>query len=281
MRVRGIQTVPAVPPNILSGRSPLGLLALAVLGVCVLRSAPGAWVRTRAGIAELLRHAGESFAETRVRVYGQAYAARIDEIRGKIPETGAYLLVDAAGATDGKHLVRHDLAPRMPILVGAMTGGRRDFLLPGRPPGAPDAVVIAREGGPPDLVSTGVFLGAEVFDAGREDVSIPASIDRPADGSRTARSVTLSGWCQERGGRPCALVLVLVDGARLRAGIERFERPDVEATVEGIGDCRTAGWRATAVFSDSEAGEHAAVVFFLTSDGRYRRLGPVRFTVTP
>ncbi len=101
--------------NILARRSPLGVVAVAVLGVCVLRSVPGAWVRASAEVAELLRHAGESFAETRVRVYGKAYASRIDEIRGKIPETGAYLLVDAAGATDGKPLVRHDLAPRRPV----------------------------------------------------------------------------------------------------------------------------------------------------------------------
>ena len=64
--------------NVLAGRSPLGIAALAVLGACVLRSVPGAWTRTSAGIAELLRHAGESFTETRVRTYGEEYVARID-----------------------------------------------------------------------------------------------------------------------------------------------------------------------------------------------------------
>lgn len=237
-------------------------------------------MRTRAGIAELLLHAGESFTEARVRVYGEPYVARVDEIRGKILETGEYLLVDSAGSTDGKNRVRADLAPRRPILLGAMTGPRREFLVPGRPPGAPDAVVIAREGGPPDLVSTDAFLGPEVVDPGREDVSIPASVDEPVDGVRVSRTLKLSGWCQERGSRPCASVLVLVDGSRRKERVERFSRPDVAAAVEGIGDCATAGWRLTAVFEASEAGKHSAMVFFLTADGRFRRLGPVRFTVT-
>lgn len=232
--------VAAVLSNVFSGRSPIGVVALAVLGACVLSSVPGAWARTSAEIAEFLRHADESFDEARVRVFGEAYVARIEEIRWKIPETGAYLLVDAAGGTDRDNRVRRDLAPRRPILLGTTMGWRREFL-PGRPPGAPDAVVIFRKSGPPDLVSTDAFLGLEVVDPGREDVSIPASIDAPADGSRVARSVTLSGWCQERGGWPCASVLVHVDGAPLHAGVECFPRPDVAAAVDGIGDCQTAG----------------------------------------
>jgi hypothetical protein len=269
-----------VPSNILSRRSPLGLLALAVLGACVMRSVPGAWALTSAEIAELLRHAGESFPEARVRVYGDAYVAGIEEIRGRIPETGTYLLVDAAGPTDGKNRVRCDLAPRRPIFLGTMSGRRRDFVLPARPPEAPEFVVIAREAGPPDLIQTDAFLGPEM-DPGREDVSIFASIDVPVDGARVASPVKLSGWCQERGSRPCSSVLVLVDGAPLRTGaVERFPRPDVAAVVEGIGDCRTAGWRATVAFEESEAGEHAALVYFLTADGRFRHLGPVRFMVT-
>lgn len=262
----------------LAGRSPLGLVALAVLGVCVLHSGPGAVARTAANIADLVRHVGESFDEARVRVFGEAYVARIAEIRGRIPEDAAYLLVDAAGGTDGDNRVRHDLAPRRPILLGSMTGWRREFP-PGRPSGVPNAVVIARKSGPPDLFSTDAFLGSEAVDPGREDDSIPASIDAPADGARVARSVTMSGWCQERGGRPCASILVLVDGTPLRTGVERFPRPDVAAAVDGIGDCATAGWRAAVAFDESEAGEHTVVVFFRTADGRFRRLGPVRFTV--
>lgn len=237
-------------------------------------------MRTSVEIAELLRHAGESFAETRVRVYGETYVTRIDEIRGRIPENGAYLLVDAAGSTEGRNRVRRDLAPRRPILLGTMTGPRREFLFPGRPPGAPDAVVIAHEAGPPDLVPTDAFLGPEVVDPGREDVSIFASVDEPMDKARVANPVTLGGWCQERGSRPCSSVLVLVDGVRRPERVERFSRPDVAAAVPGIGDCATAGWRLTAAFEASESGEHAAMVFFLTADGRFRRIGPVRFTVT-
>lgn len=268
-----------VSSNLLSRRSPLGLLALAVLGVCVLGSVPGAWMRTSTALAGILRHAGESFAETRVRVYGEAYVARIDEIRGKIPETGAYILVDAAGATDGKHVVRHDLAPRRPLFLGWMSARRREFVFPARPPDAPEFVVIAREAKPPDLVPTDTFLEPEVVDPRREDVSIFASIDEPVDGAHVTSPVTLSGWCQERGSRPCSSVLVLVDGIRRPERVERFSRPDVAAAVPGIGDCATAGWRVTAAFEASESGEHAAVVIFLTADGRFRRLGPARFTV--
>lgn len=269
-----------MPSNILSRRSPLGLLALAVLGACVLRSVPGACVRTSAEIAKLLLRAGESFTEARVRVYGEAYVARIDEIRAKIPETGTYLLVDAAGATDRKHVVRHDLAPRRPIFLGWMSAWRREFLFPARPPGAPEFVVIAREAGPPDLVPTDAFLGPEVVDPTREDVSIFASIDEPVDGARVASPVTLKGWCQELGSRPCSSVFILVDGLRRPERVERFPRLDVAAAVPGIGDCATAGWRLTAVFDASESGEHAVTVIFLTADGRFRRLGPARFTVT-
>ena len=241
---------------------------------------PGAWAHTSAEITEFLRHADESFTETRTRVYGEAYVARIDEIRRRIPETGTYLLVDAAGATDGKHVVRHDLAPRRPIFLGWMSARRREFLFPARPPDAPEFVVIAREAGPPDLVPTDAFLGPEVVDPSREDASIFASIDEPVDGARVASPVTLSGWCQEPGSRPCSSVLVLVDGVRRPERVERFSRPDVAATVPGIGDCATAGWRLTAAFEASESGEHAVMVFFLTADGRFRPLGPARFTVT-
>lgn len=269
-----------MPSNVFAGRSPLGVVALAVLGACVLRSVPEAWARTSTGIAEFVRHAGETFPEARRRVYGEAYVARIDEIRGKIPETGTYLLVDAAGATDGKYVVRHDLAPRRPILLGRMTARRREFLFPARPPGAPEFVVIAREGGPPDLVPTDTFLGPEVVDLDREDVSIFASTDGPVDGAHVSSPVTLSGWCQEPGSRPCSSVLVFVDGVRRPERVERFPRPDVAAAVSGIGDCATAGWRLTAAFEADESGEHAVTVIFLTADGRFRRLGPARFTVT-
>ena len=101
-----------------------------------------------------------------------------------------------------------------------------------------------------------------------------------ADGARVASPVTLSGWCQEPGSRPCSSVLVIVDGVRRPERVERFPRPDVAAAVPGIGDCQTAGWRLTATFGATESGEHSAVVFFLTADGRFRRLGPARFTVT-
>jgi hypothetical protein len=268
-----------VPSNVFAGRSPLGVVALAVLGACVLPSVPGAVSRTAANIADLARHAGESFGETRVRVFGEAWVARIAEIRRQIPEDAAYFLVDAAAGTDGKNWVRRELAPRRPILLGWMSARRREFLFPARPPDAPEFVVIAREGGPPDLVPTDAFLGPEVVDPDREDVSIFTSIDAPVDGARVASPVTLSGWCQERGSRPCSSVLVLVDGVRRPERVERFSRPDVAAAVAGIGDCATAGWRLTAAFEASERGEHAAMVFFLTADGRFRRLGPVRFTV--
>jgi hypothetical protein len=241
---------------------------------------PEAWARTSAGIAELLRHAGESFAETRVRVYGESYVARIDEIRRTIPETGTYLLVDTARATDDKYLVRYDLAPRRPIFLGWMSSRRRELVFPARPPEAPEFVVIAREAGPPDLVSTDAFLGSQVVDPGREDVSIFASIDEPAEGARVASPVTLKGWCQEPGSRPCSSVLVFVDGVRRPERVERFSRLDVAAAVPGIGDCATAGWRLKAAFEAVESGEHVALVVFLTADGRFRRLGPVRFTVT-
>jgi hypothetical protein len=240
---------------------------------------PDLIVRIAAQISGLFHRAPETFQEARTRVHGASYVGRVEEIRREIPLGNAYLLAREESDDGAENFIRRDLAPRQPILLGTWSGKRRDFLLPFRSPGAPDVIVVTHRSGPPDLVSTDSYFGPEAVDVGVEDVSIPAWIEVPTAGQTLALTATLSGWCQELGGRPCSAVLVLLDGVPLRGHVERFARPDVEAAVPGIGDCATAGWRMASALGAADPGAHAVTVYFLTANGRHRRLGPVRFTV--
>ena len=92
---------------------------------------------------------------------------------------------------------------------------------------------------------------------GPQDVEIPGWMDEPAEGATAAGRVVVGGWCQERGGRPCAAIRVWVDGREVDAArVERYARPDVQAAVPGIGDCSRAGWRLRFAPGDLAPGPH-------------------------
>ena len=168
----------------------------------------------------------------------------------------------------------------------ALREGQRAQVLAGSAepaPGAPPWVVIARvPGRAPRLVSSGLFFhdAAKELAPGRLDDEIPCNVDDPPDGSTIQEPLIIRGWCQERGGRPCLTMRIVLDGEeRTPDEIERHPRPDVEAAVKWIGPCDRAGFRATFRLGPDAGGPHAVTVFFLTADGRYRRMGPTRFAV--
>jgi Dolichyl-phosphate-mannose-protein mannosyltransferase len=113
----------------------------------------------------------------------------------------------------------------------------------------------------------------------RADVSIPGNLDSPADGAIVAGTIELTGWCQERGGKPCVSVGATVDGERVvPVSVERFARPDVEAVVPGIGPAAKAGFRITVERPSSPDGPHEIAALGETVDGRRRVFRPARVT---
>jgi hypothetical protein len=59
---------------------------------------------------------------------------------------------------------------------------------------------------------------------------------------------------------------------------ERVPRPDVQAVLPYLGDCRTAGYEATYVFEAGDEGEHELSVVFHGPDDRVRHYPPRKFT---
>lgn len=227
---------------------------------------------------------GKDLDTARTRWSGEAYVRGVEALRETIPRDGAYLLVGSAEDTGADYWVRFDLAPRKAWYIGKLKGKKRLLEVEGRPVDAPPFVVVAPgKGRAPYLVDTGAFFEG-IPDAlrGQEDVGVPASIDVPARDAHVKGRAVIQGWCQERGGGPCPVIRIWIDGRPIDpTSVERFPRPDVEALVAGIGPCDRAGYRATFPFDPEDAGRHVLYVFFETGDGRYRRLGPHRFTWEP
>lgn len=230
-------------------------------------------------LAEVWTLRGENVADARRRAYGVAYWNGIEALRAEIPKDGAYFLSKETEAEGTDYWIRFDLAPRRPILVGKSATGNREISI--RPEDGPAFVVSARgpERAPALLDADAFWGGAPVLRTALEDYGIPANIDGPAEGERVRGTVVVQGWCQERGGRPCAEVKVFLDAELRAVEIERFPRPDVEAALPGVGSCATAGYRAR--LEGIEPGGHVLWVLFRTDDGRYRRFGPRNFTVAP
>lgn len=249
----------------------------ALVAVSTPRAVRHTWQR----LVEVWTLRGENVADARRRAYGEAYWNGIEALQAEIPKDGAYFLSKDTEAEGTDYWIRFDLAPRKPILVAKNAMDRRAMTVAGRPEDGPPFVVSAR--GPeraPALLDADTFWGGvPVLRAALEDYGIPANIDGPAEGERVHGRVIVQGWCQERGGRPCAEVKIFLDAELRAVEVERFPRPDVEAAVPGIGACATAGYRATV--QGVEPGGHVLWVLFRTADGRYRRFGPRNFTVAP
>ena len=259
----------------------ISFLAPVAIGAFVAAAMPRTLSLSWESFAEAWRARGESAADACRRVRGMDYWNGIEAIRKEIPPDGTFLL--AWTSDEGTDVfTRFDLAPRRAAFLGRLLRGSQGWVAPSRPPDAPLWVVIANPlGQAPRLLGTDAFFGAaDSFRRGREDGQLPCNIDSPGEGETLGSLVTIHGWCQESGGRPCETVRIFIDGVeRSPLRQERYPRPDVEAAVKGIGSCERAGFRAFYDFARDEAGEHHVTVFFLTADGRFRRMGPRRFFV--
>jgi hypothetical protein len=231
-----------------------------------------------------VRHEGSAAAL--VRVSSAAYVEGLERIRSTLAPGDRYLLVNGVEDAARIYTVRLHLAPRVPILLGPIAGvpGRADatVVLESQPGTLPDHVVVAKgHGEPPEIRDRReYFAERHVLVAGRRDDEIPFSLEVPPMGSTMRAEVRVRGWCQERGGRPCETVRILVDGVEhVPAIFERLPRPDVEAIVSGIGNCDRAGWRAIYAPDAFETGPHTVMVYGLTADGRFRSMGPRSFRV--
>lgn len=262
------------------------MTALAALAAYVAVSLPFFVGNIVVKIQEAASCAGKDLEGARARVFGSSYVNAIERIRDEIPKDGTYLLADGSGEQGVANWVRFDLAPRRAWFIGRLKGTKRELEIAGRPNDSPRFVVVARPNGEaPFLIESTLFFGGDFPEdrrKRRKDDQIPASIDAPAENASLRGRFVVQGWCQEIGGRPCADIQVYVDGQPLSAEIfERFPRPDVEAVVPGIGKCDRAGYRAGYVLDSSERGPHSVTVFVFTDDGRFRRLGPLKFSWLP
>lgn len=248
--------------------------ALLVLGLGLSSSLPEVLRK----LTEAALRSGEGPVEAERRIYGEHMMDAINEARRLVPREGAYYLADAGAEPGVTTWVRYLLAPRRPEHLGAMERPGTLAEREGRPGQLLPFMVITSHGDAPVEVvaSERFFEGKAAFDPGLEDNRIPASIDVPPDGAVVSGPLEVRGWCQEAGGRPCAQVRIWLDGVETDGMAERFPRPDVEGAVTGIGNADRAGYRVT-LHLDPARTRHRLNVYFLTADGRYRRLGPLRF----
>jgi hypothetical protein len=110
---------------------------------------------------------------------------------------------------------------------------------------------------------------------GREDGTLPGSIDEPREGATFAGPFRVRGWARAPG--EDLDVRLFLDGAIAGTPIRRVPRRDVQAAIPSLGDCSGAGWEAIVAFPtrDASSGEHELTAVFLTRDGRFRSY-PVR-----
>lgn len=127
-----------------SSRSILSTLALALFAVFLANSVFQA-ARTSASTGRLLFQArGETPHQERIRAYGPEYTRAIEEIRRKIPEDGAYILISGVSESEGApYWVKYDLAPRRAAYLGELRLLQPVDRLRNRMPRAARWVVIA------------------------------------------------------------------------------------------------------------------------------------------
>ncbi len=111
----------------------------------------------------------------------------------------------------------------------------------------------------------------------REDPTLLGSIDEPGEGAVVTGPLTVRGWARTNG--EDLHVTVTIDGEERRfIKGARVPRPEVQAVLPSLGDCRTAGYEATYAFEAGDEGPHEIQALFRASDGRQRHYPPRRFT---
>lgn len=115
-------------------------------------------------------------------------------------------------------------------------------------------------------------------DGRREDLGLLGSIDEPAEGAEVRGTLFVRGWARVPG--QDLTVHVVLDGVeRTPDEFRRTSRLDVEAAVQGLGSCATAGYEARFVLRPEDAGAHELAVVFRSRDGRERHYPSRRITV--
>jgi hypothetical protein len=111
----------------------------------------------------------------------------------------------------------------------------------------------------------------------REDPTLTGSIDEPAEGAVVTGPLRVRGWARIPG--EDLHVTVTIDGdERDPVKGARVPRPEVEAAVPTLGNCRTAGYEAVYSFEAGDDGPHEILVLFRAADDRQRHYPPRRFT---
>jgi hypothetical protein len=259
LRARALAGVPAAFVVVLALAAAPSQLRLAVGR---LRASPAGLARDAAAAARALR--------------GDAYADLVEGVRRRVPKEGAYALAADNSRPVDENWIRCDLAPRTPVLLVPACG---KWILDKPSASVPEVAVVVAAG-PTRVAETHALLsGLWSFLSGPQ-VEIPGWIDTPPEGSRAPARVVVSGWCQERGGKPCVAVRVWVDGREVDpALVERFPRPDVAAAVPDVGDCSRAGWRTVFEPGALAPGTHCVAAALIADGGRHRRIGPWSFEV--
>jgi hypothetical protein len=110
----------------------------------------------------------------------------------------------------------------------------------------------------------------------REEASLTGSIDVPAEGAVVTGPLRVTGWARIPG--EDLHVRIMIDGEEgVPTRGARVPRPDVQAAVPSLGDCRTAGYDATYAFEPGDEDPHEIAVLFRSADGRQRHYPPRRF----
>ena len=265
-------------------RGPLATAVLVALILAGLVSAPRVLLQAARKLASGVEHFSEGPLVARRRVFGAAYADAVERIAKAIPKGGEYLLADKSHEPGQANWIRYDLAPRRARSLGRLTGLRLTIPKEGLRNSRPPFVVISVDSNqaPELLESDRFFKRTRTLDLGRNDDGIPGSIDRPRSGSEVVGELVVEGWCQERGGRPCAGILILIDDEeRPSIHFQRQARPDVQAVLPEMGACDRAGYRAHFAIQPADAREHRISIYFRSDDGRFRRLDVEKFRWRP
>lgn len=114
----------------------------------------------------------------------------------------------------------------------------------------------------------------------REDPSLTGGLDQPAEGASIHGRLEVRGWAREPG--QDLRVTVLLDGKeRASSSASRVARPDVQNALPSLGDCSSAGYEFSYVFSAEDAGPHDLDVLFRGGGSRERHYPVRRFSWQP
>jgi len=197
-------------------------------------------------------------------------------------------LLDALEAVPVSYVTLHrslvpsnQRAPIEALLSEGLASGRLRFVRRFRP--GDDLFAVAKT--EPDARSLenlpSVFsIASPLRSAGREDGSLMGALDVPAGDEIVRGTLTVSGWARNPG--EDLDVTILIDGEeRPSLDFARIPRPDVRAVIPRLGDCSTAGYRATYAFDPSDEGIHEVIAIFRSKDGRERHYPPRTFVWKP